>query len=80
MVVAASADLFDGWIARRFNQTSDWGTMLDPFADKFMHCMAILSLVIVGNIYPLGLYTCSAIKRGLYGSRRILYGKLQQAY
>lgn len=51
LVVAASTDLFDGWIARRFNQTSDLGTMLDPFADKFMHCAAILSLVIVGYIH-----------------------------
>jgi Phosphatidylglycerophosphate synthase len=51
MVVAASTDLLDGWVARTFNQGSDLGVMLDPVADKLMHVCAILSLVIIGYVH-----------------------------
>lgn len=51
MATAAATDVFDGMIARRFNQGSDLGTMLDPLADKLMHTMAVLSLVIVGAVH-----------------------------
>jgi len=29
-------DYFDGWVARRFNQVSDLGKVLDPLADKIL--------------------------------------------
>lgn len=51
MLAAASTDLVDGWFARKFNQVSDLGKILDPFADKLMHCGALLSLVIAGHIH-----------------------------
>lgn len=51
MAVAAATDVFDGMIARKFNQTSDLGTLLDPLADKLMHTTAVLSLVIVGFVH-----------------------------
>jgi cardiolipin synthase len=51
MVAAASTDIFDGMIARRFHQGSDLGTMLDPLADKLMHTMAVLSLTIAGLVH-----------------------------
>ena len=35
-VAAAFTDLFDGIIARRFNQRSRLGALLDPAADKTM--------------------------------------------
>jgi len=35
-VGAAGTDALDGWIARRFNQTSRLGAYLDPAADKLM--------------------------------------------
>lgn len=34
LVVSGSTDLFDGKIARRFNQVSELGKILDPVADK----------------------------------------------
>lgn len=51
LFVAATSDLFDGWIARKFNQGSQLGEIIDPFADKLMQCAAILSLVIIGYIH-----------------------------
>lgn len=51
MIVAASTDLVDGYIARHFNQGSQLGEMIDPLADKLMHCAAVLSLVIIGYVH-----------------------------
>lgn len=44
-VLAAVTDWFDGWIARKFNQSSAFGAMLDPIADKTMVAVALLCLV-----------------------------------
>ncbi len=35
-VVGAATDFVDGWLARRLNQTSDWGAYMDPLIDKFL--------------------------------------------
>jgi CDP-diacylglycerol--glycerol-3-phosphate 3-phosphatidyltransferase len=43
-VVAAVTDFFDGWLARRWNVVSVWGSILDPIADKVLICAAILGL------------------------------------
>ena len=34
MAVSAATDVIDGWIARHFNLVTDWGKIIDPFADK----------------------------------------------
>jgi cardiolipin synthase len=39
---AALTDLLDGYIARRFNQTSDLGAVLDPAADKLLMTTAFV--------------------------------------
>lgn len=42
-VVAALTDFFDGWVARKFNQISAFGTFLDPISDKiFVGCLLVL--------------------------------------
>ena len=41
-VVVALTDWADGWLARRLNQTSAFGAFLDPVADKFLVCAALL--------------------------------------
>ncbi|RGP38132.1 CDP-diacylglycerol--glycerol-3-phosphate 3-phosphatidyltransferase [Pseudotabrizicola alkalilacus] len=43
-VVAAITDWFDGYIARRWQQESKFGAMLDPIADK---AMVVIALVII---------------------------------
>ena len=42
--LAGMTDFFDGWLARRKNQISDLGRMLDPIADKIL---VISTLVIL---------------------------------
>ena len=48
---AASTDMFDGHIARKYNMVTELGKFLDPFADKVMHVSVILSLVIIGFVH-----------------------------
>jgi CDP-diacylglycerol--glycerol-3-phosphate 3-phosphatidyltransferase len=44
-LVAAITDFFDGWVARRRNQTTKMGALLDPIADKLLTSAAFISLV-----------------------------------
>jgi CDP-diacylglycerol--glycerol-3-phosphate 3-phosphatidyltransferase len=43
--VAAITDFLDGWVARRFHQTSRFGEFLDPVADKLMVAIVLVMLV-----------------------------------
>ncbi|KGB80618.1 MAG: CDP-diacylglycerol--glycerol-3-phosphate 3-phosphatidyltransferase [Confluentimicrobium sp.] len=43
-VGAAVTDWFDGYIARKWNQQSRFGAMLDPIADKAMVTIALLTV------------------------------------
>lgn len=49
-VAAALTDFLDGWIARRYDQQSDLGRMLDPIADKLMIAVILLALVAAGTV------------------------------
>ncbi|WP_280150509.1 CDP-diacylglycerol--glycerol-3-phosphate 3-phosphatidyltransferase [Piscinibacter sp. XHJ-5] len=44
-IVVAITDWADGYLARRLNMTSSFGAFLDPVADKFLVCAALLVLV-----------------------------------
>jgi CDP-diacylglycerol--glycerol-3-phosphate 3-phosphatidyltransferase len=43
-VVAALTDLVDGFLARRFNQRTRLGAVLDPIADKLLVLTAVITL------------------------------------
>ena len=49
-IVAAITDWFDGFLARRWNQTSAFGAFLDPVADKLMVAGALLVLVQLSRV------------------------------
>src|SRR5699024_11312488 len=49
-IIASVTDWFDGWLARRWNQTSAFGAFLDPVADKLMVCAALLVLLDLGRV------------------------------
>ena len=44
--LAAMTDFFDGWLARRLNQTSEFGRILDPIADKMIVAAALVMLTL----------------------------------
>jgi CDP-diacylglycerol--glycerol-3-phosphate 3-phosphatidyltransferase/cardiolipin synthase len=43
--IAAITDWIDGWVARRYGQTSRFGEFLDPVADKLMVSIVLVMLV-----------------------------------
>ncbi len=45
-VAAGLTDLLDGWIARRFNQGSPLGAILDPAADKLLMTTAFILMAL----------------------------------
>lgn len=46
-ILAAASDGLDGWIARRFNQRSDFGAIIDPIADKSLMLTGFITLTAV---------------------------------
>ena len=52
-VVVALTDWLDGWLARKLNQTSSFGAFLDPVADKFLVCAALLILLQLDRVNAL---------------------------
>ncbi|MCY3006844.1 MAG: CDP-diacylglycerol--glycerol-3-phosphate 3-phosphatidyltransferase [Planctomycetota bacterium] len=43
-VIAASTDWIDGWWARKYQQVTKLGRILDPFVDKVIICGAMIAL------------------------------------
>ena len=52
-VVVALTDWADGYLARRLDMTSSFGAFLDPVADKFLVCAALLVLVHLNRLHAL---------------------------
>lgn len=48
--VLGASDWVDGWIARRFDQGSELGKILDPTADRILLLSGVLALLIDGSI------------------------------
>ena len=49
-VVAGVTDFFDGEIARRYGEVTNFGKLMDPLVDKIMMAAAFISLVPLGAI------------------------------
>ncbi len=49
-VLAALGDVVDGWAARRGQQVTRIGKLLDPLADKWTVAVALIALLMVGRI------------------------------
>lgn len=49
-VYAGVSDGFDGWLARRLNQSSTLGSYLDPLADKALLTGLFIVLALVGEL------------------------------
>src|SRR5271157_6669650 len=49
-VFSSITDFADGYIARRFNQITDFGKLMDPLVDKIMTMSAFICLISLGSI------------------------------
>ncbi len=52
MAIASASDWFDGYIARKFNQVTELGKVLDPAADRLFILASLVGLTVNGNIPP----------------------------
>lgn len=41
-IIAACTDKLDGWMARKYNQVTDLGKLMDPIADKLLICGTLI--------------------------------------
>jgi len=51
-LVAGISDGVDGFVARRFNQESELGTIIDPIADKLLMTVAFIVLAMPNVLQP----------------------------
>jgi CDP-diacylglycerol---glycerol-3-phosphate 3-phosphatidyltransferase len=49
-VLGAITDYLDGWFARRYEETTNWGIFFDPLADKILTTAAFLAFANLGII------------------------------
>ena len=49
--VASITDMFDGMLARRLNQITDFGKLFDPLADKLMVVSAMICQAVI-HVFP----------------------------
>jgi CDP-diacylglycerol--glycerol-3-phosphate 3-phosphatidyltransferase len=51
--VADMTDIVDGYIARKRNQITNFGKLMDPIADKLLFCSAFIMMTFNGMLNPL---------------------------
>jgi cardiolipin synthase (CMP-forming) len=49
-IFAAITDILDGYLARKLNQITEFGKIIDPLADKILVVYIILNLFLIGEI------------------------------
>lgn len=80
LAVAGITDFLDGYVARRFDQVTTLGKVLDPTVDRLVLATAVVVIVVAGAV-PLwlaslvlareGVVAISAVVLALAGARRI---------
>ena len=74
-VVASVTDFIDGYVARNFNQTTDFGKFMDPLADKVLVISAMLWFVESGRMPAWALAIVIAREFAVSGLRMIASGR-----
>jgi len=70
-VVASLTDTLDGYIARHYNQTTDFGKFMDPLADKCLVTAAMVWFVEIGQMPGWALLVVIIREFGVSGLRMV---------
>ena len=49
-IFGSITDILDGYLARKYNQVTEMGKIIDPLADKVVICLIIIKLYLIGEI------------------------------
>ena len=49
-ILATITDILDGYLARKLNQITEFGKVIDPLADKVLIVFVVLNLFLIGEI------------------------------
>ena len=74
-IVASLTDTLDGYIARHYNQTTDFGKFMDPLADKMLVTAAMLWFVEIGQMPGWALLIVIVREFGVSGLRMVAADK-----
>lgn len=88
IIISGLSDCFDGFIARKFNQESELGKILDPLADKLTLlavgvCLVVIEpyflpivLILVSKDVLMLIGSTKVVKKGIIVPKSKWYGKL----
>lgn len=68
-----ATDWVDGWVARRFNQVSEFGKLFDPTVDRLMFLVAI-PLILVDGSAPIWVGVAVLLREGLVAMAAVYLG------
>ena len=72
--VASFTDFLDGYVARKYNQVTDFGKFVDPLADKLLTTTAFLYMLVDGVCDPVVLAIILAREFAVSGLRMVAAG------
>lgn len=74
-ILASVTDFLDGYVARTYNQITDFGKFMDPLADKMLVVAAMLWFVEVGQMAGWALFIVLAREFSVSGLRMVAADK-----
>lgn len=74
--IAAITDFLDGYAARKYDATTEWGAFFDPLADKVLTCAAFVAFGMIG-IAPIWA-VCLIILRDILATYLRVYSEKRQ--
>ena len=70
-IIASLSDTLDGYIARHYNQVSDFGKFMDPLADKVL-VLAAMTMFVSWNVMPVREFAVSGLRLVAVDNGRVI--------